>query len=462
MTKRLIITFSLIWISLHAEVRTWTDTQGKTFDADIVWINSNKTVKLKTAPQKTITVPFSTFTPEHVEYLEKILLEKATGMLHPVTWTEMNTLFGLEIWKDHCLWDDPTGPAAERMKLTIESKTAFIENHRNYPLGETNILHEPVYTTVLYGGTDYVDSLSFVFLNQGDIPNGETVTIEFVEKMAKDIEASGNHLLNNLTPVLGEPKRDTIGKNNLREKVCRWDWNGHAIILSTQEGQYSILRIIPSKLADRAGKVDKIMSKDLRQRMASCVERRDNGDIVIGNIPMINQGPKGYCLPATWERYLRYLGIPVDMYQLAIIGKTDVGGGSSADAMINATTGILSGQGRKLEELGRTLEIKTVAKQIDQGMPIMWCFVSPISFQKLVNKHTNLRNGTTLPEYEDKTDDYDPEYYRPQGHICLIIGYNQEKQEIAISDSWGPEYALRWVPIEAANTVSWKIDIIKW
>ena len=40
------------------------------------------------------------------------------------------------------------------------------------------------------------------------------------------------------------------------------------------------------------------------------------------------------------------------------------------------------------------------------------------------------------------------------GHICLIIGYNPETAEIAISDSWGPVFAERWVPIEEMQLVS--------
>ena len=32
-------------------------------------------------------------------------------------------------------------------------------------------------------------------------------------------------------------------------------------------------------------------------------------NVVVTDIPMVDQGPKGYCVPATWERYLRYLGI---------------------------------------------------------------------------------------------------------------------------------------------------------
>ena len=39
---------------------------------------------------------------------------------------------------------------------------------------------------------------------------------------------------------------------------------------------------------------------------------------------MVNQGPKGYCVPATFERVLRTMGIESDMYLLAMLGGTSL------------------------------------------------------------------------------------------------------------------------------------------
>jgi hypothetical protein len=36
----------------------------------------------------------------------------------------------------------------------------------------------------------------------------------------------------------------------------------------------------------------------------------------------------------------------------------------------------------------------------------------------------------------------------------MIIGYNEATQEIAVSDSWGPSFERRWVPISVANWAS--------
>ncbi|MBC8010736.1 MAG: hypothetical protein H7067_11650, partial [Burkholderiales bacterium] len=44
----------------------------------------------------------------------------------------------------------------------------------------------------------------------------------------------------------------------------------------------------------------------------------------------------------------------------------------------------------------------------------------------------------------------------------LLIGYNRATGEVAFSDSWGPEFAERWLPAAAARQVShgqaWVLD----
>lgn len=462
--KRLFLIGTLFCTALLAEARIWTDIEGKTFEAEIVQINSNKTVKLKTVQKKTITTPFSSLIPDDVTYLETLLAQESAEKLHPVPWNEMNTLFGLEIWQDDCLWDDSTESAAKRMKLIKESKTAFIENHRAYPLGKEKILQEPVYATVLYGGRENVESLLFVFFNQGDgIPmvkiTGETAPAEVVNEITKKIKDSGAHLHDTLVRVLGEPERDTIGRNALRENVCRWDWNGHAILLVMLKGKYTMMRILPAEQGCRVGKVEKINRIELKKKMASCVERCENGDVLVNSIPMIDQGPKGYCVPATYERYCRYLGIPVDMYLLANLAKSQVGGGTSGYDAGQAVKSILSNYGPRLEGIGFPKETKNIAKYIDQGIPILWCLSVTSEFERAADENTDRQNGEELDQ--DKKDTLIRAIKRElelaeknqimNGHMRLIIGYNEKSQEIAFSDSWGPAYSVRWIPLDIAK-----------
>lgn len=457
MKRFFFICITLLFAAI-SEARLWTDVHGETVEAEVVWVDEDHDVKLKTTDGEIRIVPFSTFIGADEKYLENLLFVKIHGEPHPVPWQDMNRLFGLDIWKDVYLWDDLTEAVAERMQLVKESKTDFMENHRAYPLGEAEILGEPVYTIVLYGGETNVESLCFVFLNLGDIPEPEEVNDEFIEGMEEKIEQSAMNVHETLLPVLGEPKRDSIGKGLMREKVWRWDWNGHAIMLSMQEGKYALLRILPVDRADRSGKVDKIKSTELRERMKSCVEQRENGDVVIRNIPMIDQGPKGYCSPATWERYMRYLGIPADMYQLANVANTGIGGGTYTEEMVDATEGLLSYNGRSVEDVDDPLEIETISEYIDDGLPVMWSYASSRIFQFEVNQNTARRNGKEISE--KKRPGINSGY---GGHICLITGYNEKTSEIAISDSWGPKFNERWFPASLIDDMErYRMYVIKW
>jgi hypothetical protein len=40
------------------------------------------------------------------------------------------------------------------------------------------------------------------------------------------------------------------------------------------------------------------------------------------------------------------------------------------------------------------------------------------------------------------------------GHVCMIIGYNEKTGELAVSDSWGPQFAERWITADEAKAVS--------
>jgi hypothetical protein len=39
-------------------------------------------------------------------------------------------------------------------------------------------------------------------------------------------------------------------------------------------------------------------------------------------------------------------------------------------------------------------------------------------------------------------------------HLCMIIGYNEQTGELAVSDSYGPGFEERWITAEEAAAVS--------
>lgn len=226
-----------------------------------------------------------------------------------------------------------------------------------------------------------------------------------------------------------------------------------------------------------------------RSSLVSNVKREESGDVVIANVPMVDQGPKGYCAVATAERVFKYYGIPVDQHEMAQVADTTDGGGTSPDKMLAALNKLEGRMGvsvRVIEDWefkkfmdkvadynkeakkvkkpevdasprGNTIYIneiieqmdgevlkvarterdrsgfgkfqRTVASLIDQGIPIMWS----VSLGLLPEKEIPQASG---------------------GHMRLIIGYNAKTSELIYSDSWGAEHALKRMPIANAYTMT--------
>jgi hypothetical protein len=194
-----------------------------------------------------------------------------------------------------------------------------------------------------------------VFANRGDFARKSDL-----DRAAQAIEAT-------LKPALGDGAQLWFGQSrNVRYKARRWNWKNHAILLETPE-PYVGVRIMPTDLADKEGRGEMISYQELKQTLAQRVQRRPNGDVIIGDMPMVNQGPKGYCVPATWERYLRYLGIQADMYVLAMAGGTRIGGGTSSEQMFEAVSSLARRNGRRFEQLALEMRLPDLAKYI--GVP---------------------------------------------------------------------------------------------
>ena len=204
------------------------------------------------------------------------------------------------------------------------------------------------------------------------------------------------------------------------------------------------------------------------------VVKEASGDVWIDNVPMVDQGQKGYCAAAVAERVLRYYGKTVDEHEIAQMAGSTAEGGTSLSEMAGTVRDVGSKNrlgfaeivsfssdmkgierdvdaynkaARALKEpaisldsckegncfmLNRLYEqmkpevvlkartkdarfkkfLSGVKAQVDRGIPVFW--------------------GVTLGRF--------PEPEIPQtagGHMRLIIGYNTKKHTIIYTDTWG-------------------------
>ena len=239
------------------------------------------------------------------------------------------------------------------------------------------------------------------------------------------------------------------------------------------------------------------------KKIVDNVVRDPRGDVFIDNVPMVDQGQKGYCAAAASERVLRYYGVEVDEHEIAQAAGTTAEGGTSTLEMKNSVQSI----GRKYK-LGTTVTYGDFEKPV--GERIEGIVKEVANYNKAAKKMKKkeiaddvyiTHSGSTIyynpaaadaamdPEVlkymktegsqrskftkflKDVHDQVDkgiplfwgvtlgtyPEPEIPQangGHMRLIIGYNDKKKEILYSDTWGAGHELKRMPAEWAWTIS--------
>ena len=356
---------------------------------------------------------------------------------------------------------------AEILRLPVESETAYQSSFRAYPRSEVRVLGAHPQSVALLATEDRPDQLTLIFANKGDSAgegqlwggkNQRTATLQATVDAA--VAADADRIRETLIPLLGKPRRQGFGDyGKTRESAERWDQAGTAFLLIEQQGEYTALRVLPTTTADAGGRTARISDAQLRERMKLNVIRRENGDVIIGNIPMIDQGPKGFCVPATYARVLLYAGVPADLYLLALLGKTGIGGGTYISSMENSARALAATYGRSITSVSPSLDLPKLESYFKRGIPLTWALFVDEDINRDLTLRMKKRPGADPVEWakilEPKKKAARNLRKNPRnGHVCLLIGGNRRTGELATSDSWGPEFAERWITIEEAQALS--------
>jgi hypothetical protein len=262
------------------------------------------------------------------------------------------------------------------------------------------------------------------------------------------------------------------------------------------QGEFIRLRLIPKPAslvggvaATSTGGSAQIAKSDLSRKL----QKDPNGDVFIPNIPMVDQGDKGYCAVATAARVLNYYGIPADQHEMAQVSGNEAGGGGTNPDEMEAALKKLQGKYhisyrevidtdyssskykrfldqynrvakrlgkrvldtdnyiyfmggldaevlREVRGKGQTFDkfMKAVRENIDGGVPLLW----------------GLHLGK-YPENGEKAKQFGG------GHMRLIIGYNLAKGEIIFSDSWGAGHEKKRMASADASAATMGLYTIK-
>jgi hypothetical protein len=463
------------------ELRTFTNTQGKAIQAKLVAV-SGPNVTLELADGRKFVLAITALSAADQQYIKSAPAPAAAAAATPAATFKpgpndkldpavVNEAVGQPLFSDTLLWGSSAEELAAKLKIPPESKTKNTSSYRAYTKDDYMMFGAHPYSVAMYAENDKVTGFSIVFANKGDLfsskGSGEmhfdkdTPPAEAAKIVKKAMDKDLAAIAESLTKKLGAPKKERFGEKAGRMNMQRWDWRGHAILLAEAEEVYVGLQIVTTAFADAGGKVEETGDKIIRARVLANLEKRDNGDVVVGDLPMVDQGPKGYCVPATAERAMRYLGIPADMYILANAGQSGFGGGTNVNMLLEGMAPQIRSKRRSFDTWEGELKMKEIAKYVDKGLPVMWCLYSTDKFNDTANERTKERkNVTNWASWKTKVTEESANNRLPPdkktGHVVLIIGYNKDTNEIAFSDSWGERFKERWITLPEAEQVSQK------
>ena len=452
------------------EFQSLTNTKGATIQAVVVKVEGDQ-VFLRRADGVSFQVKLSLF--------DEASRTKIVGDGNPtesssaqpkaeseISFEKINEILGSSMFADNMLWDDNPGEVASRLRWPGESSTETLVSYRFYAPPTYKFASARPYSAALYGGPSSTTGASLVFANKGDCFASEGAGEEHFKEgeVTKDpkvleswIERDEELISQRMESLLGKARRQNYGQGSAKRKVSRWDWSGHSFLLSVAEGNFVSLAVETIERANARGKARKVADMHIRRVHRANVERRDNGDVVIGNIPMVDQGPKGYCVPATFERCMRYMEVPADMYLLAMAGSTGLGGGTHTPTLVESVQKEVWSAGRTFKPLKGHPSFKELMRLIDSGIPILWGLHSTEQFNRIANERTRERVGVspdswkeTIKEASKQVKGLAKPHISEARHICIIHGFNKETEEVAFTDSWGDRYKERWVGAEEA------------
>lgn len=338
------------------------------------------------------------------------------------------------------------------------------------------------------------DNLYVMYYNRGDLaPIGEG-----------KFESLTHSLVRELSEFTGEKGVEKTGKLSKDDRITRHIWLKDDFIFEAKWSirkikneitpeylQLEIYRFDP-KLDPRKQDVVRTgaQSGAKKKPAENVVRDKETGEVFIDGVPMVDQGTKGYCVPAVIERILRYYGNEdATQHTIAQLSGSDASGGTSTEEMLKQVkragpklgvkTNVLYQRVESPEDFEKLLKkynacakknfkgkknvrpvirdntyyIQETVAQMDPEVELkMWSGEKAElkKFHRAIRE--NVEKGIPVVWCVD-LGKYPEEKLNPQtagGHMRLIIGYNEKEKTVCFSDSWGSGHEKKTMPEEQA------------
>ncbi len=345
-------------------------------------------------------------------------------------------------------------------------------------------------------------AITVLFFSRGDSGKiDREVFFDVIDNARNELESRwGKPQPQEVKRLGGDKKMNILQWKNKTDNVqLIWSYNGKSSSRkdSSFVGEYVKLSISNNNEPPIAKKTTVAPGGrlDFRENVA-----KNKGDVLIENIPMVDQGRKGYCVVATAERVLRYYGQDVDQHVLAQASDT-----SNEGTQLKKMQDAMDRLDKKFHFRHRSLYLQKPAnnnilkKVYDAYNDIAKKKNKPRysfeEFTRILMEAEAAENAEMKLDYEVfmevkkkiKRTEYrrfvgDIENYVNQGIPCiwsvmlglvkeeglpqlsgghqrLIIGYNKDKNLIYYSDSWGSGHEKKSMSLDEAWTITLALDV---
>lgn len=338
-----------------------------------------------------------------------------------------------------------------------------------------------------------VNGVTCRIYNRGD---SEIVSTEKFQALGRTVTKA----LSELTGDRPRPVRQ-LRATGIRRQGLQWvrEPNLYRLVWSytTRHGEDNLpeyLHLVLRPAAKAGGTLGDRERPPTPLELRQSVVKRDNGDVILPSVPMVDQGQKGYCAVAVMERLLRYFGRKTDQHELAQMAGTGQQRGTDPNSLKNALRkfsgqfkihvqvieefdmgvlrSMISDYNREVRRSGgHPIELpKSGVIQLDQ----IYALLDPEVFvRSKSNDHTGMRNfeaaihksiETGLPLVWSVMLGIVAEPRIAQaagGHMRLIIGFNREKDEVLFSDTWGAGHEEKRMRLAEAFAITTNLYAVK-
>ena len=261
-------------------------------------------------------------------------------------------------------------------------------------------------------------------------------------------------------------KRQVGRTSVLRSDYVDYD-NGDVVVrLGAKDEEYIYVEVMRPEDVKHGyidSEVATMKRKDRMEALQSKVTTRENGDVVIGEIPVFTQGTRPYCAINTLGMVTHHFGLRIPVNGLAASAKIKKTGSAKGSKILDLYYAAAQEADIKFMRSSK-FEFERAQRALDDGYPVLvWRRYSPqrdklhSEFAERFAKDPSLE----LPAADAPSEAASWPGETAPGHASIVTGYNAERGEVIFLESWGEHTRGRRMRAEELETTGYMVFYFK-